>query len=49
LVGGDVVDGVGCGLGGVDDDVAWESAVEIGLDAEVAVGLRAGDNFLASS
>ena len=25
LVGGDVVDGVGCGLGGLDDDVAGES------------------------
>ena len=29
--------GVGCGLGRVDDDVAGESAVEIGLDAEVEV------------
>ena len=32
---GDVVDGISCGLGGVDDDVARERAVEIGLDAEV--------------
>ncbi|MGD0027271.1 MAG: hypothetical protein ABSC37_22060 [Xanthobacteraceae bacterium] len=49
MIGGDVVDGVGCDLARVDDDVARESAVEIGLDAEVEVLLRAGDNFLASS
>ncbi len=43
LVGGDVVDGVGCGFCCVDDDVAGERAVQIGRDAEVEVGLRAGD------
>jgi hypothetical protein len=43
LVGGDVVNRVGCDLGRVDDDVAYECAVEIGLDAEVEVGLRACD------
>jgi len=43
LVGCDVVDGVGRGLGGVDDDVAREGAVQIGFDAEVEVGCWAGD------
>jgi hypothetical protein len=49
LVGGDVVDGVGRGGGSVEDDVAYEGAVEEGLDAEVKVGLRPGEGFLASS
>ena len=43
LVGGNVVDGVGCGLGGVDHDVAHERSVEKRLDGEVEVGFRAGD------
>jgi hypothetical protein len=38
LVGGDVVDGVGGDLTRVDDDVAGESAVQIGLDAESGCG-----------
>ena len=38
MVGGDVVDGVGCDFRRVDDDVAGECAVQIGLDAEVEVG-----------
>ena len=49
MVGGDVVDGVGCHFRGVEDDVAYEGAAEEGFDAEVGVGLRAGDGFLASS
>ena len=43
LVGGDVVDGVGGHAARVDDDVGHECAVEEGLDAEVEVGLWAGD------
>jgi hypothetical protein len=43
LVGGDVVDRVGCGCARVYDDVADELAVEEGFDAEVEVLLRAGD------
>ena len=43
LIGHDVVDGVGNGLGCVEDDVAHERAVEEGLDAEVEVGRGAGD------
>ena len=43
MVGGDVVDGVGCGLAGVDLHGAHCGAVDEGLDAEVEVGLRAGD------
>ena len=34
MVGGDVVDGVDCGLGRVDDDVAGESSVEVGGHAK---------------
>jgi hypothetical protein len=43
LVGGDVVDGVGGYLGGVEGDVAHERSVEERFDAEVEGGLRAGD------
>jgi len=42
-VGDDVVDGVGCGLGGVDMDRVCLNAVDVGRDAEVEVGWRAGD------
>jgi hypothetical protein len=42
-VGGDVVDGVGGHCARVEHDVANRRAVEEGLDAEVEVGLRAGD------
>jgi hypothetical protein len=42
-VGGDVFDGVGGLVAGVEDDVADDLTVEEGLDAEIAVGLRAGD------
>jgi hypothetical protein len=43
LVGHDVVDGVGCRLGCVEDDVAHELAVEKCFDAEVEISLWAGD------
>jgi len=42
-VGGHVVDGVGGHAARVEDDVGHEGAVEERLDAEVEVGLRAGD------
>ena len=37
MVGGDVVDGVGCCRARVYDDVAHERAIEEGFDAEVEV------------
>jgi hypothetical protein len=43
LVGGDVIYCVGCGLGGVDLHRAHLDAVDVGLDAEVEVGLRPRD------
>jgi len=43
LVGHHVVDGVGGDLAGVDDDLAFERAVEERGDAEVEVLLWAGD------
>jgi len=43
LVGGDVVDGVGCGLARVDDDGAHCDAVDVGREPQVEVGLWAGD------
>jgi hypothetical protein len=44
LIGGDVVDGVGCGLGRVDLDGVHGRAVDVGGDAEVEVGLRPLDD-----
>jgi hypothetical protein len=41
--------GVGRGLGGVDPDGVHPRVVDERRDAEVEVGLRAGDGFLASS
>jgi hypothetical protein len=41
--GHDVVDGVGCGLGGVERDSADKRAIQVSRDAEVEVGFRAGD------
>ena len=38
MVGSDVVDGVSSDFARVDDDVARESAVQIGLNAEIEVG-----------
>jgi hypothetical protein len=43
LVGGDVLNDVGCGCARVDDDVAHERAVEEGFYAEVEVGKWRGD------
>ena len=43
MVGGDVVDVVGGGLGGVDLYRRHGDAVDEGLDAEVEVGLRCCD------
>jgi hypothetical protein len=43
LVGGDVVYCVGCGLGCVYHDVARESAVDVGREPQVEVGLWPGD------
>jgi hypothetical protein len=43
LISGDVLNGVGCGLGGVEHDIADKGAVEEGCDAEIEVSLRAGD------
>lgn len=43
MVGGDVVNGVGCRCTRVDLHGARLDAVDVGLDAEVEVGLRAGD------
>ncbi len=43
MVGGDVIDSVGCYFCCDYDNVARESAVQLGLDAEVEVLLRAGD------
>jgi hypothetical protein len=40
LVGGDVVDGVGCDLRCVEDDVGDERAVEVGFDAEALRNVR---------
>jgi hypothetical protein len=44
LVGRDVLNGVGCGLGRVQVDGVHRCAVDIGGDAEIEVGLRAGDD-----
>ncbi len=41
LVGGDVVDGVGCGFRGADLHRAHFNVVDVGLDAEVEVCLWA--------
>jgi hypothetical protein len=38
-VGDDLVDGVGCHLRCIEDDVAHECAVEEGFDAEVLVAM----------
>jgi hypothetical protein len=43
LVGGDVIDGVGCDLGRVDLYGAHFSAIDVCRDAEVEVSLRARD------
>jgi hypothetical protein len=43
LISGDVLNGVGCGLGGVEHDIADKGAVEEGCDAEIEVSLRARD------
>ena len=43
MVGGDVLNGVGGGLCGVELDGVHRGAVDLGGDAEVEVGLWAGD------
>jgi len=43
LVGGDVVDGVGCRCAGVDLHWAHSLPLTLRCNAEVEVGLRAGD------
>jgi len=43
----EVGDGVGRGGAGVERDRAFKRAVEVGLNAEVEVGLRAGDGIIS--
>ncbi len=43
MVGRDIIDRIGGRGAGVDHDGVLKGAIEIGLDAEVEIGLRAGN------